>query len=113
MPGAQHLHDSKELTQLLERQNQEGKLYAAICAAPAVVLFPHGLLSHRRATCHPGRVKTFENTDTEAVNARVVVDGNCITSQGPGTAIEFSLKLVELLFGPEKAKEVADSMVAT
>jgi 4-methyl-5(b-hydroxyethyl)-thiazole monophosphate biosynthesis len=113
MPGAQHLHDSKELTQLLERQNSEGKLYAAICAAPAVVLFPHGLLSHRRATCHPGRVKTFENTDTEAVNARVVVDGNCITSQGPGTAIEFSLKLVELLFGPEKAKEVADPMVAS
>ncbi|MDQ1351218.1 MAG: protein deglycase [Acidobacteriota bacterium] len=111
IPGAQHLHDSKELTQLLERQNQGGKLYAAICAAPAVVLFPHGLLSHRRATCHPGRVKTFENTDTEAVNARVVVDGNCITSQGPGTAIEFSLKLVELLFGPEKAKEVADPMV--
>lgn len=111
IPGAQHLHDSKELTQLLERQNREGKLYAAICAAPAVVLFPHGLLSHRRATCHPGRVKTFENTDTESVNARVVVDGNCITSQGPGTAIEFSLKLVELLFGPEKAKEVADPMV--
>jgi len=113
MPGAQHLHDSKELIQLLKNQNREGKLYAAICAAPAIVLYPHGFLFRRRATCHPGRINTFENSDTEAVNARVVVDGNCITSQGPGTAIEFSLKLVELLFGPEKAKEVADPMVVT
>ncbi len=111
MPGAQHLHDSKELLQLLERQNREGKLYAAICAAPAIVLYPHGLLSQRRATCHPSRMKTFENTNTEAMNTRVVVDGNCITSQGPGTAIEFSLKLVEMLYGEEKAKEVAGSMV--
>jgi 4-methyl-5(b-hydroxyethyl)-thiazole monophosphate biosynthesis len=56
-------------------------------------------------------MKTFENSDTRAVNARVVVDGNCITSQGPGTAIEFSLKLVEMLFGAEKAKEVAGPMI--
>jgi protein deglycase len=113
IPGVQHLHDSKELIQLLERQNREGKLYAAICAAPAVVLFPIGLLSHRRATCHPGRVKTFEDTNTESLSDRVVVDGNCITSQGPGTAIEFSLKLVEILFGSEKANEVATAMVVT
>lgn len=111
MPGAEHLRDSKELIELLKQQNREGKRYAAICAAPAVVLFPHGLLSHRRATCHPARIKTFENSDTEAVDDRVVVDGNCITSQGPGTAIEFSLKLVEILFNIEKEKEVAGPMV--
>jgi 4-methyl-5(b-hydroxyethyl)-thiazole monophosphate biosynthesis len=34
-----------------------------------------------------------------------------VTSRGPGTAIEFSLKLVELLFGKEKAKEVAEPML--
>lgn len=113
MPGAGHLRDSKELEQLLKRQNREGKLYAAICASPAVVFFPHGLLSQRRATCHPGRVQTFENSDTESVDSRVVVDGNCITSQGPGTAIEFSLKLVELLFGEQKAGEVAGPMVTS
>ena len=111
MPGAEHLRDSKELIQLLQNQNLAGKQYAAICAAPAVALLPHGLLSQRRATCHPSRMKTFEKTDTQAVNERVAVDGNCITSQGPGTAIEFSLKLVESLFGPEKAKEVAGPMV--
>jgi protein deglycase len=41
----------------------------------------------------------------------VAVDGNCVTSQGPGTAIEFALKLIELLYGPQKAKEVGDPML--
>ena len=48
----------------------------------------------------------------EAAEQRVVVDGNCITSQGPGTALEFSLKLVEVLFGKEKANEIAKLMIA-
>jgi 4-methyl-5(b-hydroxyethyl)-thiazole monophosphate biosynthesis len=39
------------------------------------------------------------------------VDGNCVTSRGPGTALEFALKLVELLYGEEKAAEVAAPMV--
>jgi len=40
----------------------------------------------------------------------VVVDGNLITSRGAGTAIVFSLKLVELLFDEQKVKEVAQGM---
>lgn len=109
MPGAEHLRDSKELELILRRQYEEGRLYAAICASPAVVLQPHGLLAQRRATCHPGRVDQLENT--EAVDFRVVKDGNCITSRGPGTAIEFSLKLVELLYDEQKAKDVAEPLV--
>jgi len=41
----------------------------------------------------------------------VVVDGNVITSRGPGTALEFSLAMVEMLYGEDKAKEVAAPMV--
>jgi 4-methyl-5(b-hydroxyethyl)-thiazole monophosphate biosynthesis len=109
MPGAEHLRDSGLLVDLLKRQREEGRLYAAICAAPAVVFQPHGLLAGKKATCHPGRADTLENR--AAVNSRVVVDGNCITSQGPGTAMEFALKLVELLLGKEKMKEVAGPLV--
>ncbi len=46
-----------------------------------------------------------------AVEQRVVVDGLLTTSRGPGTAFEFALKLVEQLFGEEKAKAVAGPMV--
>ncbi len=109
MPGAEHLRDSKELERILKRHCEEGRLYAAICASPAVVLQHHGLLAQRRATCHPSRIDHLENT--EAVDSPVVVDGNCITSQGPGTAIEFSLKLVEMLYDKQKANDVAGPMV--
>ena len=109
MPGAEHLRDSKELETILRNQKQEERLYGAICAAPAVVLQHHGLLDQRRATCHPNFVDQLVNTDL--VESRVAVDGTCVTSRGPGTALEFALKLVELLYGQEKAKEVAAPMV--
>ncbi|MFQ5560033.1 MAG: DJ-1 family glyoxalase III [Thermodesulfobacteriota bacterium] len=109
MPGAEHLRDSEELVAMLKRQKGEGKLYGAICASPAVVFQHHNLLEQCRATTHPGFVDRLKNRD--AVESRVVVDGNCITSRGPGTAIEFALKLVELLYSEQKAGEVAKPML--
>jgi 4-methyl-5(b-hydroxyethyl)-thiazole monophosphate biosynthesis len=109
MPGAEHLRDSTELVGMLKKQKQAGRLYAAICASPAVVFQPHGLLAGKKATCHPGRINSLENK--EAVDFRVVVDGNCITSRGPGTAMEFALKLVELLLGRKKMEEVEGPLV--
>jgi len=73
------------------------------------VLQHHGLLEQRKATCHPSFVSHLENADS--VESRVVVDGTCVTSRGPGTALEFALKLVELLYGKEKAEEVAAPMI--
>ena len=43
--------------------------------------------------------------------ANVTVDGNIITSRGVGTAIDFALKLIEVLSGPEKAAEIADAII--
>jgi 4-methyl-5(b-hydroxyethyl)-thiazole monophosphate biosynthesis len=110
MPGAEHLRDSAELIGMLKKQKQAGRLYAALCASPAVALQPHGLLDGVRATCFPA----FRNRldPAYASDDRVVVDGHCVTSQGPGTAIEFALKLVELLFGSPKASEVGVAMLA-
>jgi len=109
MPGAEHLRDSIPLIKLLKQQKQSGRLYGAICASPAVALQPHGLLDKTRATCYPGMRDKL--VPAYASNDAVVVDNNCVTSQGPGTAIAFALKLVELLFGARKAREVADAML--
>ena len=109
MPGAENLRDSKELVEMLKRQQQNGKLYAAICASPAVVFQHHGLLAERKATAYPSFAGLLENS--EAIDSRVVVDGNCITSRAPGTAIEFSLTLVKILYGEQKATEVANAML--
>lgn len=49
--------------------------------------------------------------DQSAVEGRVVIDGYLITSRGPGTAMEFSLNIVEKLFDRYKAQEIAEAMV--
>lgn len=109
MPGAEHLRDSAELIGMLKKQKQAGRLYGAICASPAVVLHSHSLLEGVKATCYPAMQDKLGPACV--TRERVVVDGNCVTSQGPATAIEFALKLVELLYGSQKAKEVGDPML--
>jgi len=108
IPGADHLRDSADLIALLKGQVESGLLYAAICASPAVVLEHHGLLNGRRATAHPYIAAKLTNQD--AVNQSVVVDANCVTSQGAGTAVDFALTLVEQLFGKEKQIELAKGL---
>ncbi|WP_207062624.1 DJ-1 family glyoxalase III [Motiliproteus sp. SC1-56] len=109
MPGAERLAQCAPLLSLLQRQKRQQRYFAALCAAPAVVLEPHGLLEGCRATAHPAFVERL--SDPSAAANRVVVDGHCVTSRGPGTALEFALVLVELLFGAEKARQVADPLV--
>ena len=70
----------------------KGKIISAICASPALVLAPLGLLDGKKATCYPGCEEQFTKKVVFS-EERVVADGNIITSRGPGTAIEFSLEL--------------------
>jgi 4-methyl-5(b-hydroxyethyl)-thiazole monophosphate biosynthesis len=110
MPGAEHLRDSKALIQILEKQKAEGKLYSAICAAPAVVLASKNLIPDGAAvTCYPA--PKFRAALAKAVDDDVVVTNNLTTSQGPGTAIKFALQLGEHLFGKEKRDEIAKQML--
>lgn len=111
MPGAEHLRDSKELVQLLHKQKQDGKLYGAICAAPAVVLHTHGLLQPGAATSYPSFEPKMTGVDYK--HETVVVNGKCVTSQGPGTAMAMGVKLVELLCGKDKADAVAQGLLTT
>ena len=108
MPGAENLRDCTILIDMLKEQKASDRYYAAICASPAVVFAACGLLKGCKATCYPSLMKKLP----VAVDEKVVIDGNCITSQGPGTALLFSLKLVEVLYGIDKADEIADAMLA-
>jgi 4-methyl-5(b-hydroxyethyl)-thiazole monophosphate biosynthesis len=106
--GAAALAKNKVLIELLRHNRANRKWYAAICAAPAMVFAQHDLLEGKRATCFP----SFKDQLPRYVDAPVVVDGHCITSQGPGTSLAFALKLVELIQGEEKARKIAESMIA-
>jgi len=111
MPGALHLHNSGEVNEFIKAANSGGALIAGICAAPAVVLAPLGILDKKTATCYPGDQVDFGKT-TRYKNKAVVIDGNIITSQGPGTAIEFGLAIVEKIIGKETAKKVRERALA-
>ncbi|KAK4387125.1 protein DJ-1B [Sesamum angolense] len=107
--GAQTFANSEKLVNLLKKQRESNKLYGAICASPALVLEAHGLLKGKKATAFPAMCNKLSDP-SEAEN-RVVVDGNLVTSRGPGTTMEFSLVIVEKLFGRQKALDLAKTML--
>lgn len=51
------------------------------------------------------------SSSANAVESRVQVDGNVVTSRGPGTVMEYGVALVEQLYGKEKAEEVSGPLV--
>nr|CAB3471738.1 unnamed protein product [Digitaria exilis] len=106
MPGSVNLRECKALEKMVKNHAENGGLYGAICAAPAATLAYWGMLKGIKATCYPSFMEKF-TTEVIPVNSRVVADRNAVTSQGPGTAVEFALALVERLYGKEKMEEVA------
>jgi 4-methyl-5(b-hydroxyethyl)-thiazole monophosphate biosynthesis len=104
MPGAANLAESARLDALLREAAVCGKLICAICASPAVVLAPKGLLEGRRYTCYPGMEKGVKGGQWLADD--VVVDKNTITSRGPGTAGAFALAIIEKLEGKDAADKI-------
>lgn len=107
MPGAANLGRSATVRESIVRQAAEGRVIAAICAAPMV---PGclGLLRGRRATCYPGFEDRLDGAILEA--APVVRDGNFITGNGPAAAFEFAFTLALLFAGAEKVDEVKHGM---
>jgi protein deglycase len=111
MPGATHIAASVPLKRIAKDLVSRGRLIGAICASPAVVLGPFGLL--RRvpvATCYPAFREKLP-PGTVWVDERVVLQGNVLTSQGPGTSIDFALVALSILCGREKALEVAAGLL--
>jgi len=113
MPGAEHLRDSPSLIRMLKKQQQQKRWIGAICASPAVALLPHGLLDGYQATCYPSfQPLLAQAPHCELVDQPVVCDRKFITSQGPGTALAFSLTLVEVLCSKQQRDALADALLA-
>lgn len=108
MPGTLNLGACEVLRNVIAKAAADGKIVAAICAAPSV-LGQMGLLNGRKATCYPG----FESklTGASCKGERVVKDGNIITGVGPGASFEFGLTLLAELMGKSAADEVKAQMI--
>ena len=112
LPGADHLDADRRIADLLVKMADGGKYIAAICAAPKV-LASGGLLKGRRATAYPGVLEALALEDTRIEDQPVVTDGRLVTSRGPGTAMDFALRLIELLTGRERRDQVEAGLQRT
>jgi 4-methyl-5(b-hydroxyethyl)-thiazole monophosphate biosynthesis len=110
MPGADHLKHDPRVISLLQQFAQSGRYTAAICAAPGVLAHA-GLLEGRAATSYPGFLRADSAPGIRLRDEAVVVDGKVATSRGPGTALEFGLKLIELLEGVEARQRVQGALL--
>lgn len=95
-PGANNLEQDPRVMALLKKMAAAGKFITAICAAPKV-LAAAGLLDGKRATSYPGALDTQRYPAIQIETQAVVRDGQVLTSQGPGTAMDFALSLIEVL----------------
>ncbi len=108
MPGTTNLAESDDVLTLVRAAFQSGALVAAICAAP-LALAKAGVLDSKRYTCFPG---IEQKIGGDGFSEELVVrDANIITSRAVGTAIDFSLALVEYLRDASVAKELAQRIV--
>ena len=113
LPGSDNIAASKEACLLIKEIAEAGKLVSSLCAAPAVVLSPLGLLAGKKFTCYPGREDNVLSAypSAEWKKDRVVVDGNLITSRSAGTAGEFACAIIDKLLGDGQGKKVSDKVL--
>ncbi len=111
LKGAECFRDSPLLVETVRQNHFAGKIVAAICAAPALVLEYHDLFPIANMTGFPSlkdKISPSKWSDRRVMHDPRV---NLLTSQGPGSAMEFTLKLIELLLGRPKAAEIAAQLV--
>ncbi|MCQ2572603.1 MAG: DJ-1/PfpI family protein [Treponema sp.] len=110
LPGATNLAASEDLKQLILSCFENGKYVTAMCASPALVLAPTGILKGKNWTCYPGMEEDVDpetvEDSTHASGVPFVTDGKLVTGAGPGTAEQFAMELVRIFAGEETAEKI-------
>jgi 4-methyl-5(b-hydroxyethyl)-thiazole monophosphate biosynthesis len=106
--GTENLKAFSPLKSLLLRQREEGRLIAAICAAPTALVAADVIEKGVHMTCYP---TCQMELDRPWGNASVVEDRGLITGQAPGSAMLFSLVILKALVGETIALKIARGMV--
>ncbi len=108
MGGVESIQMNLFATAMIQRAANKGCYIGAICAAP-IILAHMGILDRRKAVCYPGLEGKMGSAVVQK-GQRVVADGRIITGEGPGSAFDFALKLVEVLKGREAAQAVREEV---
>lgn len=86
LDGTLNLAASAEVGDLLKKHNDRHGKIAAICAAPANVLAPLGIVKDREVTVYPGMEDACRAAGAKMINVPVATDGVLITGNGRGLA---------------------------
>ncbi len=110
MPGAVNLRNNSSVVNLISSSYGAGSLVCAICASPAIVLAPLGILKDKQAVCYPGMETVAPEVDfVKGVSA--LQAENVITGAGPGCAADFSFLIVKALVGAEISEKLKQDMI--
>ncbi len=114
-PGADKSEDAvnldESLNNIVKDHWDKGGNIAAICAAPALILGPLGIIKGVKATGYPFLKEDLERNGGIYSDESVVIGDRMITSKGPGTTLEFALAIVRKAKGPETEKALREGMV--
>lgn len=108
-PGTRYMGQNEKVIELLKEQKSKGKLIGAICAAPGVVLYSHGLIDdNTTAACYPG-CECGKNFSKQGV--AVSEDGKIITARSAHYAIAFGLEMLKALAGENVSRKIAEDLL--
>jgi 4-methyl-5(b-hydroxyethyl)-thiazole monophosphate biosynthesis len=110
MPGATNLHQSSPLNDLLKAHAIKGKI-AAICASPAVVLAPTGIIRGKEVTVYPGFEKVCREAGAIVRDVPVLAVDNLVTANGPSSSLRFALQIVSKSKGDAFSREIGSQML--
>lgn len=88
---------------------QSGTILASVCTG-AMLIAAAGLLRGRRAVTHHGAVEELRQSGAEVVSARVVDDGDIISTGGVTSGIDLGLYLVERFSSAKLAEQSANRL---
>ena len=108
MPGTLNLEASEVVQMSIDYCIANNLYIGAICAAPSI-LGHKGILKGRKAVCFTGFESQLEGADVS--DEPVVRDGNIITSRGAGTAVDFGLKLAEVLASEDQSRKFGEAIL--
>jgi len=99
IPGGRapaRMRQNKAMVDLVKRANELGKVIAAVCHGPQL-LIAVGIVKGRRLTSCPAIAAELKKAGAEWVDEAVVINGNLITSRKPADLPRFNKAIIEAI----------------
>ena len=110
IPGVPNLKADATVRRVCRDFAAEGKVVAAICAAPTA-LAAFGVLNGKKATVYPGMDADLTAAGASYTGLPLTIDGSIVTGEALGAAIPFALALARILAGADAANRVKRAIV--